>query len=99
MGKVNRLRNRMNLLLPCFGSRQCTCVLLTLPAGPASLHRRTQSKSLWPVRWWRVGSIPSEDALATSLYLSSMLFINGADAGIGLLNGFTVHPENTNVKF
>ena len=53
----------------------------------------------WPVRWWRVGSIPSKDSLATPLYLSSMLFIYGADAGIGLLNGFTLHPENTNVKF
>ena len=46
MGKVNHLRNIMNLFLPCFGARQCTCELLTLHAGPVSLQCRTQSKSL-----------------------------------------------------
>ena len=47
MGKVFRLTCQLNLLLSCLLSALYTCQHLTLPAGPASFHRRTQSMSLY----------------------------------------------------
>ena len=48
MGKVFRLTFQLNFLLPCFGLLAvCICQHLILPAGPALLHRRTQSISLY----------------------------------------------------
>ena len=41
----------------------------------------TEAPSSVSVRWWRVGSILSEDALATPIFLSSMLFIYGLQGG------------------
>ena len=53
MGKVDRLPDRLNLLLPCFG---LSALYLPTPdpgrAGPASLHCRTQSMSLYGHSWF-----------------------------------------------
>ena len=51
MGKMDRLRNRVEpfAALPC--SQYCTCHHLTLPAGPVSLHRQTQSMFLYGHSW------------------------------------------------
>ena len=43
--QVISLENRWANSQPC--SRHCICQHLTLPAGPASLHRRTHSMSLY----------------------------------------------------
>ena len=51
MGKVNRLCNRVEPFAALFWAlgnvQYSTCQHLTLPAGPASLHRSTQSMSLY----------------------------------------------------
>ena len=51
MGKVNRLRN-FPALFWALGNVHCTSQHLTLPAGPASLHRSTQSMSLYDLSWF-----------------------------------------------
>ena len=63
MGKVDRLRNRVKSFVALFWAlgNVCTCQHLTLPTGPASLHRRTQSICPCLVI---VGSILNEDAPA-----------------------------------
>ena len=63
MGKVDRF------CYAVLGSRHCTCKYLTLPVGPASLHRRTQSMSLYghaAGRGWSIGSILNKDAVPFS---------------------------------
>ena len=72
MGKADPLRNRVEpfaALLWALGIVHCTqystCQYLTLPAGPASLHSRTQSMTL--LYMVIVGSILSEDVLAPPL--------------------------------
>ena len=49
MDKVDRLCNRVEPFAVLFRALGivCTCQHLTLPAGPASQHRRTQSMSLF----------------------------------------------------
>ena len=65
MGKVDRLRNRVKSFVALFWAlgNVCTCQHLTLPTGPASLHRRTQSMSLSGHSWFnsqrrRAGPLP-----------------------------------------
>ena len=78
MGKVDRLRNRVDIFAVLFWALGiiCTCQHLTLPAGPASLHKA------WPYMVI-VGSILKEDALALPpppLPISvRMLFIFASD--------------------
>ena len=54
MGKVFRLPCQLNLWLSCFGlsALYCTWQHRTRPASPASLHRRTQSMSLYGHHSW-----------------------------------------------
>ena len=54
MGKVDRLRNIVQPLAALFWALGivCTCQHLTLPVGPASLHRCTQSMSLYGHSWF-----------------------------------------------
>ena len=59
MGKVDRLCKRVEPFASCFGIL-ALCQHLTMPAGPASLPRRTQSMSLFG---HIVGSILNEDTL------------------------------------
>ena len=49
MGKVHRLNNKVEPLAALFWAHGIVLanMHLTLPAGPASLHRRTQSMSLY----------------------------------------------------
>ena len=58
MGKVDRLRNRMNLLLPCFG---LWALYLPTP-DPARRHHSTAVHKACPYMVI-VGSIQNEDAL------------------------------------
>ena len=77
----------MNLLLSCYGLSAmyiCTSQHLTLPAGPASLHRRTQSMSLYGHAAWdkctAVESWFNSQQIRVDpppLFLSRMLFIYG----------------------
>ena len=71
MGKVDRLRNRVEPFVALFmGYRHCTCCMhhLTLPADPASFHACPYLVI--------VSSIRNEDAWPTFSYLG-MLFIYG----------------------
>ena len=53
MGKVDHLLNRVNpLAADVLVTQHCTCQHLTLPAAPASLHRRTQSVFLYGHSWF-----------------------------------------------
>ena len=54
MGKGDRLHNRVDLFAALFWALVIvhTCQHLTLPAGPASLHRCTQSMSLFGYSWF-----------------------------------------------
>ena len=58
MGKVDRLRNRVEPFAILFWTLgvvctvlACTCQHLTLPEGPESLHCRTQSQPLYGHSW------------------------------------------------
>ena len=67
---MNRLLNRVEPFAALFwalGNVLYTSPHLTLQAGPASLHRRSQSMSLFG---HTVGSNLNEDAPATPLFLS-----------------------------
>ena len=56
MGRVDRLRNRVEPFAVLYWHCTYTCQHLTLPAGPASLHKA------WPYMVI-VGSILNEDSL------------------------------------
>ena len=63
MGKVARLCNRVEPFTALFWAFDIVLAHLTLPAGLASLHRRTQSMSLYSICMVIVGSILNEDML------------------------------------
>ena len=75
MGKVDRLRNRVDIFAVLFWALGiiCTCQHLTLPAGPASLHKVCPYMVI-------VGSILKEDAVPSYL---GMLFIYGESEKCG----------------
>ena len=72
MGKVDRLRNRVEPFAALF--RHSTCQHMTLPAGPASLHRRTQSMSLyvWIGHSWFNSQL--RRVVPTPLFLSRYIY-------------------------
>ena len=82
MGKVDRLRTRVEPFLICFWLSAMYLPHVTMPAGPTSLKRSTQSMSLNSHSWFN----SQEDTLPPPFSYLGMLFIYGCSYRLYLEN-------------